>query len=65
MRKCPACRRCMAWYGSVFPIIVFAAVTRSRQFILGVDATPAALAGATIASFGIVGGSPEAMAFVR
>ena len=51
-------------YGSVFPIIVFAAVTRSRQFILGVDATPAALAGATIASFGIVGGSPEAMAFV-
>lgn len=51
-------------YGSVLPIIVFAAVTRSRQFILGVDATPAALAGATIASFGIVGGSPEAMAFV-
>ena len=51
-------------YGSVLPIIVFAAVTQSRQFILGVDATPAALAGATIASFGIVGGSPEAMAFV-
>lgn len=51
-------------YGSVLPIIVFAAVTRSRQFILGVDATPAALAGATIASFGIVGGTPEAMAFV-
>ena len=49
---------------SVLPIIVFAAVTRSRQFILGVDATPAALAGATIASFGIVGGTPEAMAFV-
>ena len=51
-------------YGSVLPIMVFAAVTRSRQFILGVDATPAALAGATIASFGIVGGTPEAMAFV-
>lgn len=51
-------------YGSVLPIIVFAAVTRSRQFILGVDATPAALAGATIASFGIVGGTPGAMAFV-
>lgn len=51
-------------YGSVLPIIVFAAVTRSRQFILGVDATPAALTGATIASFGIVGGTPEAMAFV-
>lgn len=51
-------------YGSVLPIIVFAAVTRSRQFILGVDATPAALAGATIASFGIAGGTPEAMAFV-
>ncbi len=51
-------------YGSVLPIIVFAAVTRSRQFILGVDATPAALAGATRASFGIVGGTPEAMAFV-
>lgn len=51
-------------YGSVVPIIVFAAVTGSRQFILGVDATPAALVGSTLASLGIVGGTPEAMAFV-
>ena len=32
-------------YGSVLPIIVFAAVTRSRQFILGVDATPGSAGG--------------------
>ena len=51
-------------YGSLLPILFYAAVTKSRQFIFGVDATPAALTGATLASMGIASGSPEAMAFV-
>ena len=51
-------------YGSVFPILVFALLSTSPQFIFGVDAAPAAIAGAALASLGITAGSPEAMAYV-
>ena len=40
-------------YGSVFPILFFAAFTSSPQFILGVDAAPAAIVGAALAALGI------------
>lgn len=51
-------------YGSLLPILFYAAFTQSRQSIFGVDATPAALTGATLASLGIAAGSKEALAFV-
>jgi SulP family sulfate permease len=47
-------------YGSLLPILVFSLITSSPQFVFGVDATPAALVGATLASLGIVTGSGEA-----
>lgn len=48
-------------YGSVLPILVYGLITSSPQFVIGVDATPAALVGGFLASLGIVSGSPEAM----
>lgn len=51
-------------YASIFPILVYALITSSPQFVFGVDATPAALVGGTLASLGIVSGSEEAMAVV-
>ena len=51
-------------YGSVFPILCFALFSTSPQFIFGVDAAPAAIVGASLASAGIAAGSSEAMAFV-
>ncbi len=51
-------------YGSVLPVLVYALLTTSPQFVFGVDATPAALVGGTLASLGIAGGTPEAMALV-
>lgn len=51
-------------YGSVFPILFFAVFTTSPQFIFGVDAAPAAIAGAAAASLGIENASPEAMSYV-
>lgn len=39
-------------YGSLLPILVFSLITSSPQFVFGVDATPAALVGATLASLG-------------
>lgn len=51
-------------YGSVFPILLFGLLTTSRDFVFGVDAAPAALTGAAIASMGIVSGSAEAMTAV-
>lgn len=35
-------------YGSVLPILLFAIFSTSRQFIFGVDAAPAALAGSAL-----------------
>lgn len=51
-------------YGSVLPILVYALFTSSPQFVFGVDATPAALVGGTLASLEIASGSPEAIAIV-
>ncbi len=48
-------------YGSVFPILLFGLLTTSKDFVFGVDAAPAALTGAAIASLGIAAGSEEAM----
>ena len=51
-------------YGSVFPILIYALITSSPQFVFGVDATPAALVGGALASLEIVSGSQEAIAIV-
>ena len=51
-------------YGSLLPILVFSLITSSPQFVFGVDATPAALVCATLASLGIVTGSEEAIRLV-
>lgn len=51
-------------YGSVFPIIIFALLSTSRQFIFGVDAAPAALIGAALLSFGIAPYSDQALVIV-
>lgn len=51
-------------YGSVFPILLFALFSTSPQFVLGVDAAPAALIGGALAGLGIEGGSAEAMTAV-
>ena len=48
-------------YGSVLPILFFAAFSTSPQFIFGVDAAPAALVGSALLSMGIESGSEEAM----
>lgn len=51
-------------YGSVFPILVFALLSTSPQFIFGVDAAPAALIGSALLTLNIEAGSKEAMAVV-
>ena len=48
-------------YGSVFPIIMFALLSTSPQFVFGVDAAPAALVGSALIGFGIGSGSDEAL----
>lgn len=51
-------------YGSVFPIIAFALLSTSPQFVFGVDAAPAALVGSALIGFGIESGSKEAITAV-
>lgn len=51
-------------YGSVFPILFFAIFSTSPQFIFGVDAAPAAIVGAALASMGVAAGSKEALCYV-
>lgn len=51
-------------YGSVFPILLFAVFSTSPQFIFGVDAAPAAIVGAALASLGVAAGSEEALCYV-
>lgn len=51
-------------YGSLLPILIFGLISSSPQFVFGVDATPAALVGGTLATLGIATGSPEAMRLV-
>ena len=53
-----------AYYGSVFPIILFALFSTSPQFIFGVDAAPAALVGSALLGMNIQSGSKEALAVV-
>jgi len=48
-------------YGSLLPILVYGFFASSPQFVVGVDAMPAALVGAELAEFGIMSGSPEAL----
>ncbi len=51
-------------YGSIFPILLYAFFASSSQVIIGVDATPAALVGGALGSFGVVAGSVETMEIV-
>ncbi|MCH5257584.1 MAG: STAS domain-containing protein [Lachnospiraceae bacterium] len=51
-------------YGSVLPILIYAFITSSPQFVFGVDATPAALVGGTLISLEITPGSDEAIAII-
>ncbi len=48
-------------YGSVLPIFLFGLLTSTKDFVLGVDAAPAALVGTVIAALGIEAGSDRAM----
>ena len=48
-------------YGSVLPILAFALLSSSPQFIFGVDAAPAALIGGILISMGVEFGSVEAI----
>ena len=51
-------------YGSVFPILLFAMFSTSRQFIFGVDATPAAIVGGAIAAHGFAAESEQAVLYI-
>ena len=51
-------------YGSLLPILVYGLITTSPQFIVGVDAMPAAMVGALLTTFSIRPESPEALAMV-
>ncbi|MBQ9045747.1 MAG: SulP family inorganic anion transporter [Oscillospiraceae bacterium] len=48
-------------YGSVLPILVFALLTSSPQFVVGVDAMPAVMTGAAISAMGFTLGTQDAM----
>ena len=51
-------------YGSVLPILLFGLLTSSPQFVVGVDAMPAAMVGGFLSSMEIVSESVEARALV-
>ena len=51
-------------YGSVFPILFFALFSTSRQFVFGIDATPAAIVGGAIAAHGFAAESEQAMLYI-
>ena len=46
-------------YGSLLPVILFALLSTSPQFIFGVDAAPAAMIGGVLGGMGIAMGSAE------
>ena len=48
-------------YGSLLPVLVYAFFSSSPQFVIGVDAMPAAMVGASLAASGIISGSEEAI----
>jgi len=51
-------------YGSILPILIYGLLTSSKQFIVGVDAMPAAMVGGILARLGIASQSEEAMMLV-
>lgn len=51
-------------YGSILPILVYALFCSSPQFIVGVDAMPAAMVGSSLATFEIASESSEALTIV-
>ncbi|MBR4733778.1 MAG: STAS domain-containing protein [Lachnospiraceae bacterium] len=51
-------------YGSLLPILIFGLLTSSKQFIVGVDAMPAAMVGGILAQLGIASQSLEARILV-
>lgn len=51
-------------YGSILPILFFALFSTSRQFIFGVDAAPAAIAGSFLVTMEIPYGSEEAVKII-
>ena len=51
-------------YGSLLPIFVYALLTSSPQFVVGVDAMPAVMVGNALAGMGLALGSAEAVALV-
>ena len=51
-------------YGSLLPILVYGLITTSPQFIVGVDAMPAAMVGSLLTTFSIKPESHEALALV-
>ena len=51
-------------YGSLLPILLFGLVTSSPQFVVGVDAMPAVMVGASLSSMGLVLGGEEAVALI-
>lgn len=51
-------------YGSILPILIFGLLTSSKQFIVGVDAMPAAMVGGILAQLGIASQSLEARILV-
>jgi len=51
-------------YGSLLPILVYGLFSSSPQFVVGVDAMPAAMVGATLVSLGITPESQQALEIV-
>ena len=51
-------------YGSVLPILLFGLLSSSPQFVVGVDAMPAVMAGSALSTLGLTLGSKEAVAMV-
>ena len=51
-------------YGSLLPILAFALLTSSPQFVVGVDAMPAVMVGSALGTMGLTLGSEEALGLV-
>lgn len=51
-------------YGSLLPVLIYGLFASSPQFVVGVDAMPAAMVGSTLSTLGIVSGSAEAITIV-
>lgn len=51
-------------YGSLLPILIYALITSSPQFVVGVDAMPAVMVGSMLSTMGIALESDEALSVV-